>query len=216
MKKIALFAFVFPMWCATIAATAEAVVPNGGIRVALGYRSVHLDAHEYSHDTHPGDSFLPNANVPGSAGTTEVGGSLHFFTLSAGYQSPFREKWLLASDVGIMGGGERDCHQNSNDDRPASSGAFVYSQARFGLFAATGLSYRLARFRLGIEGQLAGVFVDSGWYRYANDDSEHTEFVLVPSMGPQFVYRCGEMFNVEATVQVGDSVAFGVRVVQKF
>gem|GEM_PF-3568426 len=49
--------------------------------------------------------------------------------------------------------------------RSVTCGSFVYSEARWGLFAAAGLSYYIKRFYVGAEAQLAGMLVESGWHR---------------------------------------------------
>lgn len=198
-------------------ATVCAQAPESGFPTLLvGYKCLTLDNQCFSHDTHPDDSFLPNARVPGSAGTTEVGGWLHFFAVGIRYQARLSERFSLSLDLSGLVGGERDEHQNANDERPAASGAFVYSEARWGLFAAAGAQYHIEGFYVGAETQLGGVFVDSGWDRFGKDESQHTKFELIPSAGPKIGYAFDEDFNVEATAQFGRGVGFGIQAVWKF
>ncbi len=216
MKKIMLVTLTAAATFAPFSPLARAQAPEGGFRALLGYKSLNLDDHRFSHDTHPDDSFLPNSGVPGSAGTTDVGGMLHFAALGVGHQARLSDSLSLTFDVGGLIGGDRDRHQNVNDTRPVANGAFVYSEARFGLFTAAGVSYYIKQFYVGAEAQLAGVFIDSGWDRFGEDESERTEFDLLSSAGPKIGYSLTENFSVEGTVQFGHAVTFGTQGVWKF
>lgn len=67
----------------------SAPVPQGlitpGFRVLVGYQYIDLDV-KFTHNTHPADFFLPNASVPGSAGTTKLGGA-NFLSVGIGYRA---------------------------------------------------------------------------------------------------------------------------------
>ena len=216
MKKLLFATLVSAVTLSLSTHIAYARASESSFRAFAGYKSLKLDDHRFSHDTHPDDSFLPNAGVSGSAGTTDLGGMLHFAAFGGGYQACLSDSFSLALDVGALIGGNRDRHQNANDTRPAANGSFVYSEDRFGLFAATGLSYNIKRFYVGVEAQLAGVFVDSGWDRWGKDESQHTSFELLSSVGPKVGYSFTEEFSVEGTVQFERSVTFGVQGVCKF
>lgn len=190
--------------------------PDSGFKVFGGYRGVDIGQHVYAHDTHPDDSFLPGADVPGSAGKTEVGGLLHFGTVGLGYDFRLGRSWSAGFEVAVLLGGERDEDQNDNDDRRPAEGAFVYSESRVGVFAAAGLSYHLKRWSLGAQAAVAGVFVDHGWDRFGSDESEEEDFVLAPSGGPKLAYALNEHASVELTVQFGRSVTAGLQLVYRF
>jgi hypothetical protein len=192
---------------------ADAQAPTAGLRAWVGYKSVDID-YKFIHDTHPDDS-LPGAGVPGSAGQTELG-RLHFVALSLRHARPIYESWSLNFDLGGLFGGDRDRHKNANDTRPDSSAAFVYSEVRFGILAASGLSYSIRRFYVGAEAQLVGLYVESGWDRFDKDDSQSSRVKLLPSVGPKIGYQSTDDWSVEGTVLFGRTVAFGVQTRWKF
>jgi hypothetical protein len=201
---------------AALATPALGQQPESGLTLAAGYRSVDVGEQKFVHDTHHDDWFLPAAGVPGAAGKTEVGGLLHFGTLGVGYDMRLGRSWSAGFEIGALLGGERDEHQNDNDHRPPAQGAFVYSEARVGIFAAAGLSYHLKRWSLGAEATLAGVFVDHGWDRFDSDESEAMDFVLAPSCGPKLGYAMGHNWRAEVTVQFGRSVTAAVLLSYRF
>jgi hypothetical protein len=184
---------------------------------SIGYKSLSIDDQRFVHDTHPDDAFLPDSQVLGSAGATDVSGRLHFVSIGSGYEENVTDRFLLTFDFGGLIGGTRDDRQNANDARPAATGASVYSEARWGMFAALGLHYDIKYFRVGVEAQVAGVFVDSGWDRFGDDERVHRKFETVPSAGPVIGYSFpGGYSRIEATVQIGHSIDYGVQSTWKF
>lgn len=181
--------------------------------VTLGYREYKLQHPTYSHNTHPNDSFLPRASVPGSAGTTTLDGKLRFGAVGFRYDQPIAptrtsNRLKLNVDLGGLFGGARDDHQNNNDPRPAGNGAFVYSEANFGMYAGTGLSYEIGRFYVGVQAELGGLFIDRGWDRYSTDQSTQSQLKFFPSVGPKIGYRFTDNFRTEASVQFGNATMF--------
>lgn len=203
-----------------IAAQCPAQAPDNGLELKFGYKSAVVEGTTFSHDTHPDDSFLPNSNVPGSAGTTSLDdGMLHFGTLGLGYHAPLMNERLSWNvDVGGMLGGDSDRRKNANDSRPDGNAAFVYSQARWGIYTEAGLAYHVKRFYFGANAQLVGIFVSSGWDRFGRQESEHVNLKLTPSAGPKVGYYFDEDrdIGVEGTVQLGEDVTFGVQLVWQF
>ncbi len=180
------------------------------VRVFAGYRSLTTD-YEFKHDTHPDDFFLFNSNVPGSAGTTELNGRLWYLSLGAGGTiSSGRNSYNL--DFGFLIGNERDIQQNINDSRPPHNAAFIYSEINWGIFAAIAASYKISRvFYIGAEAQLGGVFIESGWDRFNKDQEVETKLELVPTIGPTISF-----YFIEATVQFGRKVDYGIKATYKF
>ena len=126
------------------------------------------------------------------------------------------EAFSLTIDAGALLGGDRDEHQNDNDARPAQNGAFVYSEGRYGFWVASGASYYINKFYFGIEAQLAGIYVDHGWDRFAADEKVDSEFEYIPSIGPKIGYTLAERFDLEASVQIGESIGFGLAFIMRY
>src|ERR1035441_4004442 len=70
-----------------------------GFGLLLGYKSLPVKQ-TFAHDTNPGDSFLPNANVPGSGGTTSLNRA-QYIDFGLRYETPLRDKskWSLNMDA---------------------------------------------------------------------------------------------------------------------
>lgn len=185
---------------------------NSGLGLSLGYKSFNLKNTSFSHNTHPDDSFLPNANVPGSAGTTSIDGTSHYLAFGVAYQSFFsREKapkltWNLGFD-GLYGG-RKDDRQNANDMRPAANGAFVYTDSNWGMCGTLGGAYHFGKLYVGVDGQIAGIFVDSGWDRYNSYQSEHSKLRWYSSAGPKVGFQLWKGAQIEGGVQFGSSTTY--------
>jgi len=83
---------------------------ESGFRVFVGSKPMKLNDRRFSHDTHPDDWFLTNAGVPGSAGTTEVGGMPYFAAFGFGYQVHLSDSFFLGLNLGGLADRERDRH----------------------------------------------------------------------------------------------------------
>lgn len=201
---------------AVLSQVVRAQAPEEHCRVLLGYKSLQLLQHRFSHDTHPDDSWLPDGDVPGSAGTTDVGRWQDFFAFGLGYQTRFSSAILFTCDGGFLLGGKRDRHQNANDDRDPAHGAFIYTDVYGGAFVTTGVSYYIKRVFVGIEAQLASVVVDNGWDRYSHDQSQNMRLSNQFSAGPKVGYSGGDLLSIEGTVQFNQAVAFSVQMVLRF
>jgi hypothetical protein len=221
MKKILLtLAVVTLLALPALSAPAEKSTPaqdTAGFGVLVGYKSVSVDEVTTAHNTHPDDMFLPNSWIPGSAGETSVGGRLHFAALGMRYRIPVSKSFSVNLDAGGLIGGERDGHKNANDTRPDSNAAFVYSKARFGVFGALGVSYHIdEKWYIGAEGQITGIFMSSGWDRWATDTSTDTEFKIAPSVGPKIGIALGEKTDLELSILFGNSVTWGAQIFHRF
>jgi hypothetical protein len=195
--------------------------PESGFRAFVGFKTLNLGDQRFWHDTHPDDSFLPESNVPGSAGVTNIGGTRTYITAGAGYQKRLSDLFSLTLDVGILlSNHNRNRHQNANDGRPAATGAFVYSQSKTGLCASAGLSCHMGNFHIGIESQYAGVFIDHGWDRFSSDESQHSYFEHFISAGPRIGWTFFEDATgydiVEGTVQFNHGASFEIKIVLMF
>ena len=180
-----------------------------GPTLSLGYKSIPVDF-SFTHDTHPDDHFLPNANVRGSAGTTRFNEPQDFFALGVGYNFPISESSLLTTEGGVLLGSGSDRRQNANDSRPPEEGAFIYSEAALGLFGTVGIQKHLGNFYFGLDAQLALVSIESGWERFGRQDSQDHQTEWIPSVGPKVGFRLG-VFSVQADLQVGEEVGFGIK-----
>lgn len=175
-------------------------------RVLGGFNSLTLQGREFSHNTHPDDFFLPDSDVPGSAGTTEIG-RVNFIPIGLGYKTYLSTLYAITFDAGFLIALEnnRDIHQNDNDSRHPFNAAFVYSEVDWGIFSDISFQYHLNSFYFGIEIQLEGVIVDSGWDRFNSDQNTNYSMEFVPSIGPQIGYKF-----IEGTVQFGNGVDYGI------
>lgn len=187
-----------------------------GWAVTAGYKNIQLngDGTSFIHDTHPADAFLPRSGIPGSAGETSIESRLHFGSLGFRYQNLIiPQKLSYNIDIGGMFGGDRDSKQNDNDPRPAATGAFIYSEANFGLYGAVGMSYHfqgvMRGLYLGAEAQMVGIFVDHGYDRWGKDQSVESKLLWTPSVGPKLGYEY-QNFDIELSAQIGKSVGISL------
>ncbi len=187
---------------------------QAGFHGLLGYRSIDIGDYHFTHDTHPDDAFMQGSQTPGSAGTTSLDNRLNLFALGIGYHAPIGRSVLFNFDVGGLFGDERNQIKNVNDDRADAHAAYVYSEARWGLFAAAGLSYFFNdKLYAGVEAQLAGINIDNGWYRVGEDESESTQLELYPSIGPKIGVAFSDRFKIEGSAQFGRGTGFTVNLV---
>jgi hypothetical protein len=180
---------------------------QNGFGLTAGYRAIELKGTAYAHNTNPNDSFLPNSNVPGSAGTTSLDGrTLSYGSLGVNYQHRLISHLHGNIEIGaLFGGGMRDERQNANDPRPAANAAFVYSKAlNYGGYAQGGLSYDIWRFSLGIEGSVSAVGIDNGWDRYNSDQSEQQKWRFPLAAGPMFGVQLPDGISFKAGFQIGE------------
>jgi hypothetical protein len=201
---------------AVILAIAVAAVPGvghaddaaaGQVRLKLGWTYLGL-RESFPHATHPDDAFLPNASVPGSAGTTALDHG-NFFQLGVGYEWQVFPRWMATIDIGGLFGDARDERQNANDPRPAAQGAFIYSKARYGVFVQPQLLYKIAgtNFSVGVSARLDGVYVDQGWARFSSDQTESAAWKVFPRAGPAVRFDLSTASAIEASAQYGSGGA---------
>ena len=176
-----------------------------------GFKTITLSNTEFAHDTHPDDPFLSNANVSGSAGTTDVNGRLGYISIGVGYTNNFSKSYSYNFDLGFLFGNKRDIQKNVNDTRPPDNAAFIYSEINWGIYSAFDVYYHVEKFYAGVEVQLGGVFVESGWDRFNSDQSVQNKLTLVPTIGPKIGF-----YFIEASVQFGKNVDYGIQGVFRF
>jgi hypothetical protein len=206
----------------------DAGTPSG-FGLLLGYKSVPLKQ-IFAHDTNPGDSFLPNANVPGSAGTTSLNRA-QYIDFGLRYETPLadKSKWSLNLDVAGLfaytsgngadsSGMNLDDRQNANDNRPAANAAFIYTDSNWGFDTTIGVDYSFSKhFYAGVAGDFTGVYVDNGWDRYSNFQSQSAKWVLIPTGGPKLGWRITERSAIEGTILFGkNGVGFNAGLVWHF
>ncbi len=190
--------------------------PRSGFGFLAGYRFIDIADHTFRHDTHVDDGFLPRANQPGSAGTTELK-TTHWALFGTGYLQKFSAV-SLTFDAGLLVGintEPRPGHssfrkKNENDSRPDAQGAFIYSKPTYGLYSAVGFTYDVKKISLGAEGQLSVVSIESGWDRWGEDQAQSSVTQTVPSVGPKIGFLLDSKVRLEGSVQIGRSVHFGI------
>jgi hypothetical protein len=193
---------------------------QSGFGLSVGAKAFSLKNSSFSHNTHPDDAFLPNSNIPGSAGTTRLGGETYYATLGVNFAHPLPAiskslSWRV--EVGGLVGGQEDRHKNANDSRPDANAAFVYSDSTWGLYGSAGLVYHIgSHFYLGGDGEYNGVFISSGWDRFSSKESVKTDLVSIFTGGPVIGYDINKNFGVEAGAQLGNSKMFLFKIKYKF
>ncbi len=195
----------------TCGRTAE--VEGGGFNFTASGELINLPAFTHAHLTHRGDSFLPNSQASGSAGTTSVGGSWEpFCAIGVEYQRPLIADKLQLSVAGsLMLSDERDQVQNKNDSRPASESAYVFSSAECGGNAQVGLLYNLApSIGVGVVGQLTVISERYGWNRFGEDETSGRQFHPFMSVGPKVHWAFCKTQRLEFAVLAGELTSFRV------
>ena len=179
-----------------------AEVTDNSWEILAGYRYIDVD-YQYDHDTHPDDSYLPNSQLPGSAGTTEIGGSSWFF-IGGRYQMLLGEKLSGSLNGGLLLGGDEDKQLNSNSLK-GQDDLYVYSRSSYGTSMAVALDYQAgSRIRCGVEGQLTGMKMENGYHRWGSYDERSSEWSFFPSIGPRVALELNENFVVETSYHFGD------------
>ena len=209
------------LFAVAVVSSAQASAQNddqqSGFGLSLGVKSLRLQGTSFSHDTHKDDSFLPNASVPGSAGTTSLdGGGVYYASLGINYIEPLpaiAEGLLLRAEFGGLAGGQEDRHKNANDSRPDSHAAFVYSDSTWGLYGSIGLAYKVdGHFYFGADAEYNGVFISNGWERYGRKESEKTNLKSIVTAGPVIGYDFDKNFGIEAGAQFGNSQVYELKI----
>lgn len=178
-----------------IAANAESEYDSWAI--LAGYRYIDVDF-QYTHDTHEDDTYLYNSQVAGSAGTTEINGSNWFF-IGGRYQIPLSERVSSNVDAGMLFGGDEEKTKNKNDIIKEDN-LMIYSRSSVGALMGVTVNYQAtAKISCGIEGQVTGAFVESGYYRWGSYDERSKDWEIFPSIGPKASYKIDENFMLESS-----------------
>jgi hypothetical protein len=184
----------------------KAALPKG-VAFFTGYKSA-LVKQSFAHDTHPDDGFLPNADVPGSAGTTSLNRA-QYLELGLRYEMPAAGRWSF--DVNVAGllaytsghgadasGWNLDDSQNANDSRSPDNAAFVYTNSPYGFDVALGATCGLSRvLYLGAVADLAGLVAENGWDRFSSFQVQSRKLMLVPAGGPRLGLRFTRDIGIE-------------------
>ncbi len=184
--------------------SAEAGVIDKSWQILAGYRYIDVN-YQYEHDTHPDDSYLPNSNRPGSAGTTEITGSSWFF-IGGRFQTLLGEKLSGSLNAGLLLGGDEDKQKNSNSLNNGKDDLYVYSRSSYGTSMAVALNYQASsRIRCGVEGQVTAVKVENGYHRWGSYDERFSEWSFFPSIGPRVDFEINDKFALETSYHFGDN-----------
>jgi hypothetical protein len=195
--------------CLLLAAQAVFAQDNGKRNrgnVMIGYRYYDFQ-YRFKHDTHPDDSFLPNARVPGSAGTTELK-SLQMLAAGGGYERVIGKGFSWRLEAGGLLAVNSQRKQNENDPRPPSGGSFIYTDS-FGFFAATGPAYQMKRVSISGVAEVAQVTFSSGWLRFGQGQRQRSEGETIVSAGPNLCFWLNKPSGVEISVRGGKAVQVG-------
>ena len=195
-RMYAVIALLVLVMSFSVSTYAENLEPQGGVH--LGYFYAKGKPYAYSHNTHPGDTFLPNASTPGSAGKTEIDGGLNFLEIGFDGYLPVANDWAFNAGFSGLFGGVREAHQNDNDPRPPASSASVYSQVQYGATGSIGFGYYSEYFDIGIEGRETMLYYESGWDRFGRDGRAYREFRWTPSYGPKIGIGPVKNFRIES------------------
>lgn len=215
MRRIAALCII--VFTATAFGATEPNKSLSGLELELGYKVIPSPAYSYSHNTHPDDYFLPNADMPGSAGVTSfdagnvsagviglryrlelvkhvsvaVGGGYQFNLATA-----FREE-----EHGNDAGNHKSQHMNNNDDRGDFS-AFVYTHRNpLPYYLEAELVYHFDNnWYVGVEYQFTGVEFESGWDRWSSFKKASSTTVYYHAVGPVVGVMFDEKWGMEGTV----------------
>ena len=224
MKKKTLFASMVAI-CIAVTAVAENTSTGdqntqSGFGFSLGERTLRLTGTTFSHNTYPADYFLPNASIPGSAGTTTLNGENYFATIGINYAHPIESisrslSWR--TEFGALIGYNEDQHENANDHRPPANGAFVYSDAIWGGYGQWGITYHLGNHLyvgLDVEGDV--VFLDNGWNRYSTKTTQKMNEDWIVAGGPALGYDFNNQYGIEVNGRLGNAWSIGGKFNWKF
>lgn len=201
MRKIKLIITVGIGLLSLICPQAEAEVGDGSWGILTGYKYIDLDF-QYTHDTHQDDSYIPDGHTPGSAGTSELGGTSWFF-LGGRFQVPLSHTLYSTVDAGMIFGGDEEKIKYVND-YPDRDDLNIYSRSSFGTVLAAALNYQATdRVSCGIEGQVTGVRIESGYHRWGTYDARTFEWSFMPSIGPKAGVKVADGFSLETAYYFG-------------
>lgn len=179
----------------------------------LGYRSVPVKQ-TFVHNTYPGDSFLPRAKVPGSAGTTILNRA-QYIDYGFRWQRPLDDHWAVNFDAtglfAVSGGSNTNAsgfnqvdHRSANDTRYRGVADFIYTDTDFGYDLAIGTTYSLTKhLYIGAVADFTTVYLDNGWDRYSSFISQSSKQLFVPAGGLKIGYRGTKNSSIEATLFIG-------------
>ncbi|MEI6304520.1 MAG: hypothetical protein WCP09_00670 [Candidatus Taylorbacteria bacterium] len=190
--------------------------PKASFGITAGIMAIQPSSKSYAHDTHPGDSFLPNSGQPGSAGETSIDSFQPFGSVGLRYAHPISAispKLLWKIEAGGLFGNAETRQKNANDPRADGSSAYVYSRAQFGFYGNVGLQYYIWNDSLYIGGDIGitGLFIDNGWERFGSKQSESTKTEAYFTAGPTIGYVFDKTILVEASAQFGGCTGIGVK-----
>lgn len=181
----------------------------------VGYRYVSGIDYEYSHDTHPDDRWLPNGDVPGSAGTTHVS-EAHVIEFGVGRDFALPKSFVAWASFDLGIGVNMDNHQNDNDYRDAACGAFVFSWPLLLTDAGVGVGYDFGPVMVGAEVRAGGLLILSGYDRYSALDPQSADWEWLVGGGPKVVVRLGEDIALEGRALFGNATSASIDIVYRF
>lgn len=175
----------------------------------IGYKYISIDE-AFTHDSNPGDNFLPDFNQPGSAGDSSIK-KTQWLQLGARYVHELPMGSSLNFDAGALldVADNKELVQNANDSRPSNIASFVYSKADMGFFAAAGYNLNYKKLKLGAQAELNFIRLEHGWDRFDNEEEQDSEYIFIPTIGPKIGYKLWGENSVEATFQLGKNWSAG-------
>lgn len=182
---------------------------------SIGYRYLSGLDYTYSHDTHPDDRWLPNGDVPGSAGTTEVS-EVHIIQLGVGRDFRLSGPWVGWSSLNIGFGVNMEDHQNDNDYRDPAHGAFVFSWPLLLTDVGAGVGYDFGPVLVGAEVRGGGLLILSGYDRYSQLDTQATDWEWLWGGGPKVSVRVSDDFRIEGRALFGNATSVSLDLGYRF
>ncbi len=172
----------------------------------IGYERYWFPRIDIVHDTHPDDWFLPNASVPGSAGTTSLGGESSYLALGVRYEVIKVLPYTINLKGAILIGDITNSMQkNANDPRPDQIAAFVYSNNHYGFYLETGCSYYLFDIiGIGANVRFTGIYSEWGWSRFSSNQAVGSKWDWDTSFGPNLIVKICNKLKIEIGLQLKD------------
>ena len=107
--------------------------------------------------------------------------------------------------AGFIFGGDEEKLLNNNRVPDTQDELYIYSRSSFGALMTLAVNYQAsARFKCGLEGQLTGTLVESGYHRWGSYDERSKDWEIFPSIGPKVGYEFVENFTIETAYHFGD------------
>lgn len=187
--KTKILSVVLLVLCTALVAYAQ-VPQNTQFGIESGYRT-----------------FVMNSQILANNGAAvSIGGRQHYFALGPNLQVPLSQNWAFNLEADVLFGGEDDQNQRTSIHHCKQKISAVRADTRFGFWTGIGVSYYFTpHFYAGLEGGVAGVFVNSRLEESGKTDVKRHELELVPLVGPKVGLAFGKnrKWSLEGALHAG-------------